>query len=940
MARCEQETKARSWLKRHNNPQSEAQFFKSASESNSPSKWLEFSKREGYFEPQKLSDLISSEDTNRYSNQNLHVCILNYLISVATENEKSPDEKTTVVLKDIIKENCDFIKDQKPNNQDAVTKAKLLEIIGKLPIRDITVDDISHVDMLINPSCQSGYVSSTLVESTVPNLLQSNDDKVVLDLFKIVISEREQDSFYGVTFESILADHWLEEFLRHSLEIMARRLPLGCLDILIGHISALHHEGAGAMFNAIPDIEGKNDKHKDYPDYLIQIAKALLDSLKDKKHMEKAIALLEKQDIPTIRRILFYAFAIYFEHLKDFIWEKIRLKNPLEFNDGKREVYRFFEINAKQFSKSQVETILQWIKEQEYPYLDNLDDDLKKKHKAYRKKEWLMALKPSKDKSVQKQYEIYDEINPEEIENPGYAIYYGGVSRCRRVSPYAIELLKELSVEELAEKVNGYKAQDSWQIDAPSKEGLASVLQNLVEDDCLKYAEGIEKLLGLDDPLYIYYIFCGLRRSHEKAELRWDNFLKKMLCHIRGFEWQQEEGGSDSSTYKHLYLKEFFWTLKEKIDTCNDSSLNPTIEEILLYSLNHYVAMEEDVDFEGDIVTLSINTMPGVLLEATMSYLLPKDEPSVEDSKRKWEGSFKELFTKKLYNPERDREFSATLGKFFVNLSFLDADWVWSNFNKILPKESNDLAWKDTMSALLFHMDNIYDNVYKRLKESKNYSKALDADFYSEEINSKAVEHICAAYLFDLEKYEGSLLKDIVDNNNIPLVKEVIWHFGRRSDIKGDSEKQKRVRFLWKSILDKYEEKALEDEESKEIVFRLIFFQKHFDRLGENLDMLKKSFACSLSDDANGSTWFCPLEIIQEHVDQEASAVCELILCSIDADVYFYYKEKKLKSIVTSIYEGDKRERTRECADKICNSYTLEGIGCLREIYERYNHTS
>lgn len=900
----------------------ELHFFKTAASSNKPSEWLSFLKENGHFNPSNSPEPVeSSENKGYFSIPHWHV--LDYLDAVASENELKPKKEISKLLKQVIKENCESIKKQKPEKRNYRTQWVLLKIIGKLPIDEITITHINDISLLVTSYWNNTLMASELAKSVTQKLLMTGNEKIVLKLFKIIISEELKENSFGGEYHSILDDYWLNELLSHNLELISSSFPLECLDTLIKHINTLYGKKS-AMFGTVwvPDIEGKkNDFPDKYQVQLIRIAKSLLDSLTDKEKIKKAILLLEKRKAPIIKRILFYAFNIHFTRLKTFIWERIKKKNPLNFHDGKREVYTFFSENAEHFSKAQVTLIIGWI--ENIKYEDLKEKSRKEKVEAYAKKEWLSALLPSKNEMVLEKYKTYDLINPSDLEHPGYSSWMesGWVSHS---SPYRIEDLKGLNINELIVKINEFKEEKSWRRDAPSKEGLANTLELLIEDSPTEFVDNIELLLKID-PYYIYHLFLGLKKSsNEKMTFSWHDFLASILNHIKNdFKWQNNE---ESYSYSHAYLKEFFSFLADKIRDDSSGielSLAPIIEEILIYSLSNY-EIKDNVD-RDDVVTLSINTLPGLLQEAAIIYLLWIARTTKKDHGVRWSDNFKDIFTKKLIFPERDREFSATLGKFFRNILYLDSNWTWDNFDKILP-EDNELFWKDTMSALLFYMNNVYDEIYKKLKTLGHYLKALDTEFHSEDIKTRVIEHICVAYLFGLEDYEDSLLKSIVDGDNTSLIKKAIWFFSRR-DIKEDSEKRKRISAFWLEIFNKF--KDLTDNESKKIILELASLQKHFNALEANFEMLKLSFKyCSLDHYP-----FEPFEIIQRYVEREAGFVGDLILCSIEGGFYFSYKEDVLQSVIEKMYLANEKER----ADKICIAYLHKGIGWPRDIYDKHN---
>ena len=659
-----------------------------------------------------------------------------------------------------------------------------------------------------------------------------------------------------------------------------------------------------------------------YEVQLIFLAKNLIDGLKREDDIKEIFNLLSsKKEIKILRRLKYYIACRHFLKLNTFIWDEIVNDNPLEFPSGKKEVSIFFSENAKNFDKSQIETILNWIEKIEY--IDTKDEAKRIQDTAYTKKEWLNLLLLSENKKVLDMYKKYNQINSTELKKPGSSelITYWS----KNSSPFKIEELKSLSVTDLIDKINNYKENLTGELDPPSKEGLAETLELLISKNPVKYVEHFNMILEKLDPYYLYYFMKRLKKvDSEKKIFSWPSFLNSMQDYIESFGWSEKR--DDSFLCSEEFLKEFFSLISEEISEENsniDFSNVEVIKNILIASLDKYHSRE--TLWEGRVVELIFNSLSGTLLECTISYLLWVAKNKFKDDDIRWEDEFKAIFEKKLDSPYRDREYSAVLGMFFRNLLYIDESWIWNNFNRIFPKESNESFWKDTMSSFLFRNKGDKET-YKRFRKDGHYKKVLETDFCFDEERA-VINHACIAYLLNIEEYDKSLIKHIIDSCSTSHIEKMIQSLCHE-DFGSDANKIKKI---WDEIYDRF--KNTDDNNKRRIVVGLALLQKHFNCLEENFSKLKDSFRFCRFDDYEYLFEF--LEMLKKFVESEPGLTGDLILESIDGGVFFSYDKDILKAIIEKMYELNEKDK----ANRICNAYLGRGIEWLRELYDKNNQT-
>lgn len=901
----------------------ERHFFKYVAKSKNPSVWLKFLKDKEFLNPEKSP--LPEKTKNQEGYYILHWHILDFLEAVAKENEETPTENITLLLDKIITENYEHIKKQNLKDRNFITEWVLSKIIAKLPIDNLKSIHIEYINKFLDSYWDNNLIASELARNIFPKILKTNRKDIILPLFQTILGYKKVEQDFLKEIVSVLDEFWLFDLLNDNIKEIVSSYPYDFLVLLVDLIEKIFHEKL-SMFSVslISDIKcNKSILPKKYEVQLIFLAKNLIDGLEKEDDIKKLFTLLSrKKEIEILRRLKYYIAYRHFLKLKTFIWNEIVNDNPLEFPEGKREVYIFFSENAEEFDQSQIETILDWIEKTEYTDIDN--EVRRIQCEAYAKKEWLNSLLLSKNKKVLDMYKKYNQINPAELKHPGYSVWIES-GFVKNPSPYKIEELKDLPIPDLIKKINNYKERMTGELNFPSKKGLAGTLESLISKNPAKYIEHFDIILKELDFYYLYYIIKGLKEvDSEKKTFSWTNFLNLMQNYIEeSFDWSVKK--VDSFSYSEEFLKGFFSLISKEISEENSSidfSNVKIIKDILIVSLEKYCPRE--TPNRGKVVDLVLNSFLGVLLKCTMTYLLWVAKNKFKDNDIRWENEFKDIFEKKLDFPYRGREFSAILGMFFRKLLYIDKNWVWSNFDRIFPKSSESF-WKDTISSFLFCTPNVYKNIYVKMREGEHYKKALETNFYSDETIT-VISQACIAYLFNIEEYDESLIKYIIDNGQVSHIKEMIWSLSHR-DIGSDTIKLEKVKKIWDETYNKF--KNTNDNDDRKILVVLASLQEHFDRLDVNFNKLKDSFRfCGL----DGYPSRFP-KMLQKFVKSEPGLTGDLILESIKGDFFFSYDEDVLKAVIEKMYQLNEKDK----ANRICNAYLGKGFDCLREFYEKYN---
>lgn len=901
-------------------------LWKCLSETPLPEAWLKILYERNEFAPNKSPVPIElKEENGGYTIPYWRV--LGYLENVSKKNEQNPNTFTTRILKVIIKENFKHIKTLGDKNRNDRTEWIFTKIIFNLPLGNITSTHIDYIKYFLTNQWGNTLISSDLGRLGCKKILSQNNIQVSAKLFETILAFKTKKTSFGTDIDSLLDNYWFKELIEKNLSDFINALGTRGLDILIRQIKKIGKVNKYSFsVTWIPSVDGSKCDHLDkYETQIVFAARDFLNSINDKAEVLKVGKSFFKSNENILQRLAFHLFRTQYGILKKEVWEILN-KNPLQNHEAKYEIYMFLKENSTAFLKKDLQVILSWIEKIKISH--EKDAEKKVLYEAFIKKEWLSALIECGDKRVLQRYSRYEKINSTPLEHPGFASW----SECgfvSNVSPYTIDELKKLEIQKQIALISSFNGKNEAFRNEPSKEGLGETLEAIALEDPFSVIGYLENYLKLE-PLYIYYILRGLDKAKLSSTSILLDFVTMMDLYIRNIsDWSFTNEPGERFSYDESIVGETCSIICKNLGDGTGfftSDLSNKISRLLTYIWGN-LTLKTQAD-SNDVVTLVLNTNQGKLYESFLLFMLWKARNTTSSGPVKWDKEHKELFENCLRSENRTREFSATLGKFIRNFLYLDSEWVLGNFENIFPL-GNDTAWKDTMTALLFYMNNVYDDIFSRLKNAGHYSKALKTTFYSNDISKRVIDHIVVAYLYKIEEMEeGSLICEVLKSDNIFNLKHLVSFLSYR-DIEKDDDRKKRILDLWKKLYELFANKN--DDESKKIRVSLARIQKHFDSLDVNFDNLKTSYQSLAFSDFS----FDILEILAKQVDEEAQYVSSLLLETINAEYFFSYKEDVLVTLINKIYSAGEKES----ADRICIAYLARGIGYLQPVYEKYNPT-
>lgn len=851
-----------------------------------------------------------------------------YVKKIADYTKDHPDDETVRILAAIVNEVITDIN----NNQERVlhqyTVWDLVEIIATLPterLEDQHITFMSHALRWGPPL----LVQNEIEQTFFPKLLNAETRKLTLVFLEVMLNDCDMISVMEKQAPAIL-----------------KLCGVEAVNIALKQIQNIIAEHVG-RFTMLQGIEtAPAEELLGYEELLVHFTCSLLRLAESDSIAETVEELLQKSH-DIFRRIALHAITHHYEDLKQLFWEW--QGNPLEDTLLKPELYRLLQTNCRAFDESEIEQILQWI-ESEQDMVSSEDDETRSKQEAYRKREWLSALMETENKKIVSVYHKYEQINPAKLKHPGLLVWT--VSWEGRTSPTTIEDLSDMSNVQIAQFLNDFKQERASGPGVPTEDGLAEMLEEYVALNPQRFVNDLQPFQGVRN-FYQYWILRGfLKAWRDKREFDWTKLLDfiHQLVSSERFWVEHHATGYGGHSQWIFAVADLIEEGTKDGEYAFDVKLLPLAEKILLI-LMEKVGLRPST-FER-ISYAVVNSDRGQVFSAMVNYALQFARVHGADQADRWPQTIKADFTKRLDRKvEPSFEFSFTLGMYLRYLLYLDEAWLIDNIDRIFPKQ-DEYHWHMAFSGYLLYSRPLSEAIYSLLKEHGHYGKALNSDFCNRQIDArvlpdpnvvyldsqqmdltidrvvrkKLVSDICLGWMegFETLEDESSLIYQLVNSDNPPLLSTLIHYFWKKRDNLPEQLKTKVIP-TWRAL---YESLSQKDDVEKygEVLSRLSGWIALVDKIdAEVLKWLKMStqYIRGLTD----SAFFA--EELLPHATKTPAEVGDIYLGMLTHNVYPYHDQEHIQGIIRALY----RTGHTEVADRICNLYGAAGFDFLRALYD------
>lgn len=818
----------------------------------------------------------------------------------------------------------------------------MTQIISTLPIEKI---DDKYFEFLTKAlSRDTDLTASAISEHFIPKLLKNKSEVNLLKLLKVILSFKlkTQDminSNIDYSF-SVLGDYQLTEVINKYKDEIIGLCEIKLINVIIEKMKELLLINPAAFnYIWIPTIE--SHPQTSFRDrYECQIVFLLRDSLLETNSFDliKLINSLLDEEHYIFHRVAVHTINYRYEDLSSIFWS--REWNPINNIFLKHEVFELLHSHSDKFSSEQIEKIITRIETADY--FDNdreLSEEKKTKYTAYSKKEWYSSLLPSKNDKVITKYHEYNEINPAQLDHPGFNSWIGEFEG--ESSPLTSEQINKMTIEELLSYLNDYKGEEGWPSSNLSFHGFGNALRKAVSDEPMKYLDHIFDFFNIQNN-YHYNIISGFKDALEKdkkAIIEFSQLFNYILKLTHKNEFKNYSADQKVYSIEADILRVSGWLIEDILrgdDILFSDEELLLIEEVLFYfeTIAEPRVIEDIFNDSTDLISLVLNSPKGIIYNDLVLYSLKIIRNKQSEDKVKWKESVKDLFTARIKEGSKQEiELYIVLGEYLIQLFYLDSKWVKINLDTIFPED--EYLWKASFTGYLYRTNKVYKEIFDLLKQSDNYSRAIKSNLKGGYIDEQLIRHILVSYLNGWEAITdpSSLISQLFGMEGIDYYRNIAHFIWVSRDFFTDSEKQNRIKNLWakiisnhKDILAKREIEIRNTEVFSDFLDWLVIFKTIDDEL---IDFITYSI---INTKQNFRTRFL-LEHLKKFIDAQPDVIGKIFTILIETGNIPTYQDDEVKILVEKLYELNQKYY----ADLICNKYGEEGFYFLRDTYFENN---
>ena len=779
-------------------------------------KWFDTLCEKGYFAPQNNPKPVLAQETG-YVNIPYWI-VTDYLVKTATELSDQEDDKYAHKFVRILVDVTEYAKKNEYSNYR--TWWKFSKILENIPPHIIQEKDLDVIDYWLDDKYQSDLIVEQIGMKWLVSLLNSNEEhafilsrKILSILYRTTIIEDEELRIIQNNALFRFDKYYAQKITNEVATLAGGKLGEDAIFIfekeLKNVLEKLNNDSWSSLWQ--PAIENhKQNEYRDEPEHiLIQAYRDSLDGhikRKLEKTYERIKSMLDSE-YQTIHRLAIHSISNNYPVLKNLT---DTLLNETYFSyEYQHEMWNFLHENYQNFNTNQKEQILKIINGISK---DDGDGNPHEGATGYNKACWLDAIKSCGDRELNL-YETNLKISKtERLDHPDFSSYTSQLVSIRHKSPFSIDELGGLSVDDLIVKLKDYNDSDDYS--KSGFRGLYATLNQLVKREPHKFYLELNKFVSLDLP-YVYEIILAYNDLWtEKAGLPWDDVWHKLLQFFETVIEQSNFWNDDTSqqpdthvTYQDLIVSSISQLIESGTQS-DDHAFSADYLEDAKKIIEHLLYNKKGDNFNVDenAVTIAINSHRGHCLEALINLGLRSCRLSDKREDKDHSAAWKELqptFDAELRradakNPEY--EFITLVVNCLPQFLYMSKEWVLDKLDEIFDR-NDDLKWSCAMQGYAY-VNRVYPEIYHHLKFNGHFLRALDDKNIKENVTQKVIQNVAIAFLDGLDELdsEDNLIDTLIERNESEEINYLIWFIWilREGDYENLSEK---VFILWPKIL-------------------------------------------------------------------------------------------------------------------------------------------
>jgi len=898
-------------------------FLRKLGDSPEMVSWFIALNDKGFFRPDlNLSPVEAPQGSGQSVTPLWHA--LDFLVKLAASH--GAEEEIAQDLLSIFRQIADYKDANGQRIENFRTDWLLTKMLFNLPARFLEEQDVERLAVFLDARWDTSLICGEIGTTGLPRIVEARRQHLCLSIIKELLVWRRSDKGNVVPR---VDTYWLRKALVDNRPGVAELCGFEAADIALGNIEELAR-ARGFLYYSHGDlnIAGEPDviHSNSFPDVVLRFARDMLLQSGDKKPdelMERTERLIG-DDLPILRRLGIYFVNAHFPALRHLVprWPA----NPVQDIEVRHELYDLFDAHYSDFTEKELDTVLTWIDVADDFGWPDMPPDRKRLYAAKLKQRFLFPLIRREEPKPRALYEKYMRITGRESQplEPWTASEAEWVGD---ESPFTAEELLEKQNREIVTYVNNFNPREHF--GEPTESGLLAALQQAVSQKPDKFASHIEDFAHIK-PEALPRLLVGLENAwKENRDFKWQPVLDFLLAMLHKGEIWQRRFNEEHPNLRARLITQAARLLHEgcrRDDHAFPSDLTPKAEEIVLFLLER---TPSEVESDKDLLTHVLNSQQTYVLEAALGLSLRHARVSAKKGAKEWLPSIKNHFTNSLTGPKRTLELSVTLGKFMLNLLYLDPKWVPENLPSILPYTTDAQHWNATMKAYLYHPP-VHRTLFRLLRNAGHYDRALRLPDTDSATLERAVQHVGLAYLMGEEdlKVGSSLIRQLLQAADAAKLRALVRIVGLQ---KGDylQEVRPRVLKLW-SLLHGILKEREHQEEFQFVISDTSAWAAYLESIDqEALDWLRLC-ARHIERNFNTMAFVKHLQRLAEVCPAEAGQVFLTMLKSNDL---IYCPTKQADEFIAALYDHSQKA----IADNICNIYGERGNYEFESLYREHS---
>lgn len=805
------------------------------------------------------------------------------------------------------------------------------ELMGVLPIRCITIADVSLIPIWLNSKYDRSLVPHALSKGLLKRLLDDANAEstkkacaVVEACLELEHSSKRRRRSDG-DLATVVDDYWLKEMLQAHARELGRRAGRNAAAIFESGLRTVFSSKRRSYGSGLwrPAIE-TNPQNRDFygpENRFVEGLRDVLDGWLEVAPVDATayVGAALKDESEIIRRIALHSITEHFEVLK-LIFEP--LIGPQLFQSGHRhELYRLLSSRFAEFSQDGKAKIIDAIRSLSMP---SKGEDRERRLKVTQR-EWLSAIKDQPEAST-----WFSELTAmpgsgSVTEHPDFLAYHE--SRWGPgPAPYETDSLITFAEDgSLIERLNSFMPGDFWR--GPTLGGLVSALENAVSSKPDAFLPLLSDFHAAKVP-FQHALIQGYKKlfdpsNNAKPEFDWKSAWPKLM---RFFSetvseesfWEKAEENADlvpTRAWVRSLIASFLENATRDDETAYPAELLPQGWAIITTML----ARAETGDLSlSDPMTHALNTEKGHTVGAMYNHALRAcrvADQTTQSHNAVWE-ALKGAFDAELAKcREGNFEFSTLSASYIGNLHYLNLDWLTASVGKIFPAREYPNNFKVAIGGLAYASPN--RPVYQLLAVHKVFAEALAIKLEDKNGRERVIEWVGLAYLWNDEQLDSPIVQTIFATGieDVETLAELFWQV-RRNEL--TSEQIDRVLAFWERCLTWVKGRSAVPEH---FMARLSRLSPYIEKLDDRTRPLLMAVVPYAHTDYGSDQM---VEELARLVDTDPAGVASLLERMLEASAPTFDLDDKLKELIERLADLGLRTEAIRCTEKVRR--TLPGM--------------